>query len=138
MSTPLFFPTPRIVKDVDVTLAITLREVLARAGIPCRASGRWTERLVVIDPAFDGIEREAGDWGAVRIGAPAELGQRDQARHAIAALAYGLMDVVARESIRGQAWARPSRPRGRPASGAALSAAKRQRRHRARKTASLP
>jgi hypothetical protein len=132
MSTPLFFPIPRIVPVIDAGSAITLREALASAGAPCRASGRWTERLLVIDPGFEGIEKEPGDWSTVRIGVQANHAARDQARYAVAAMAYGLMDVVARESIRGLAWALPAKPRGRRPSGAALSSAQRQRRYRVR------
>lgn len=129
---PLFFPAARIVKSVDVTGSVKLSELLRRAGAPCRASGRWSERLVVIAPGESGIEREPGDWGAVRIGVPSDLGEVDAARFAASAMAYGLMDLVARESIRGAYWARPAAPRGRPPTGRALSNAERQRNFRAR------
>jgi hypothetical protein len=132
MSTPIFYPTPRIVQRVDTSGAMTLRELLSLAGAPCRASGRWTERLVRIAPGIAGIEREPGDWGAVRIGVHAGLSTRDAARYAAAAMAYGLMDLVARESLRGQPWARPAPARGRPRTGTAMTNRERQRLYRAR------
>jgi hypothetical protein len=103
---PLFFPIPRI----DPQAARPLHEPLAQAGLPCRASGRWTERrITVIAGGPLDIEKEPGDWGGVRITAPASLSAQDAARLAVGALAYRLMDLVARESIRGRAWARPCR-----------------------------
>ena len=133
MSTPLFFPAPRVLERVEVRGAVPLRELLATAGVPCRASGPWTERLVRVVPGAEGTEKEPGDWAPVRIGVPANLSRRDAARYAVAVLAYGLMDLVARESIRGQPWARPSAPRGRPRTGTASSNRERQRAHRARR-----
>jgi hypothetical protein len=136
MATPLFFSPPRLVERVDARAARSLRELLAVAGAPCRASGRWTERRVRIVPGAAGvIEKEPGDWSPVRIGVPAGLSARDAARYAVAAMAYGLMDLVARESIRGQPWARPAPPRGRPATGTAMSNRERQRTYRARRRA---
>jgi len=78
------------------------------------------------------IEREAGDWGAVRIGVPSRVAPRAMARYACLAMAYGLMDIVARESVRGLPWTRPAAPRGRPRSGTAMTNAQRQAAHRAR------
>lgn len=133
MSTPLFFPPPRIVEHIDTRGAHTLREVLAEAGAPCRASGSWTERLISIVPHHQSrIEKEPGDWTPVRILLPAGLSARDAARYAVAAMAYGLMDLVARQSIRGQPWAKPARARGRPPTGAARTNRERQRAFRRR------
>lgn len=139
MALPLFFPTPRIVAHIDPQAARPLHDLLVQAGVPCRASGRWTERLVTVTAGEQlDIEREPGDWGGVRITVPAGLSARGAARLAVGALAYGLMDLVARESIRGQAWARPTLPRGRPRSGMALSGRERQRIHRARRAEAAP
>jgi hypothetical protein len=132
MRVPLYFPTPRVVERLDGRGARPLHEWLARAGLPCRASGAWIDRPVRVVPGQSGIEREPGDWGRVRIGVPAGLSARDEARWAIAAMAYGLVDLVARESIRGQPWARPAAARGRPPSGTAKSNRERQRAYRAR------
>gem|GEM_PF-2808169 len=57
---------------------------------------------------------------------------RARARLALGALAYSIMDLVARESIRGAAWAAAAPPRGRASSGTALTNAERQRRYRAK------
>ncbi len=135
MATPLFFPIPRVVERVATDHAQTLRQVLSDAGVPCRASGAWTERLIVlVRREAATIEKEPGDWSPVRIGVPLGLSPRDAARYAVAAMAYGLMDVVARESIRGQSWAVPAPPRGRPRLGTAKSGAERQRAYRARQS----
>ncbi|HEY7954685.1 MAG: hypothetical protein ACHQ17_10785 [Polyangia bacterium] len=134
MSIPLFLPPARIVEHLDDRRAIPLRELLAAAGVPCRATGRFTDRLVCVVPGKPGlIEREPGDWAAVRIGVPSGLSARNAARYASAVMAYGLMDLVARESLRGQLWARPTPPRGRPARGLALTGVERQRNYRARR-----
>jgi len=132
MSTPLFFPPARLVERIDTRNAIALRDLLSAAGLRCRASGRWTQRMIVIEPGGPFIEREPGDWGAVRIGVPDGLTARGRTRYAVAAMAYGLMDLVARESVRGAEWARPAAPRGRPRTGCAMSNAQRQRAWRAR------
>ena len=133
MSTPLFFSAPRIVAHIDTRGAHSLRELLAEAGAPCLASGPWTERLVRIVPSGQRrIDKEPGDWTPVCVHVTAGLSGRDAARFAAAAMAYGLMDLVARQSIRGQQWAKPARPRGRPPTGAARSNRERQRAYRSR------
>jgi hypothetical protein len=85
------------------------------------------------------IEAEPGDYGKVRVGAPEKLDGQSMARYAIGAMAYALMDGVARESIRGAAWARADR-RGRPVrvAGSPKSNKERQRTFRARQGASTP
>jgi hypothetical protein len=77
------------------------------------------------------ISAEPGEWSAVQIGIP-KSGKRDAARLALAVLAYAIHDVVAKQSIVGQSWARVAPPRGRIASGTAMSLAERQRRFRLR------
>jgi hypothetical protein len=135
MPTPLFFPPPRYraVLPLPAAGTVSVRELCAAAGVPCRASGGWTERRIQVVRA-DGydIEAEPGGWGTVRIAVPRRLKPGEAYRHALAALAFGLMDLVARESIRGQRWARPAPPRGRPATGTAWSNAERQRAYRHR------
>jgi len=133
MSTPLFFPSPRYRRSLPTAGAVSVRELCALAGVPCRASGGWTERPVVVVRADAyAIEAQPGGWGAVRILVPRSLGRGEVHRHALAALAFGLMDPVARQSIRGQPWARPAMPRGRPATGTARSSRERQRTFRRR------
>jgi hypothetical protein len=135
MRMPLFFPPAKIKRRVDRRGAVPLRDLISQSGATCRASGAWVKRLVSVvrDGVF--IEKEPGDWTPVRIGVPAGLSDRDAARFAVAAMAYGVMDLVARESIRGEPWASPSMPAGRPRSGTAKSASARQRAYRARRVA---
>lgn len=136
MSIPLFYPPARFVARLELKRPIALRRLCELAGVQCRASGDWIDRQVevVVRPGQPmTIEAEPGYKGAVRVSVP-DL--REHAQHsyrvALGALAYGLMDGVARESIRGADWARPAPPRGRPRSGTAQTSAERQRRHRSR------
>jgi len=133
MSTILFFPHVTYVKALARRNSLTLAELCNRAGIKCRASGKWTEREVEIVRSDDtAVTAEPGDWGRVRI----EMRLRDarqQARFALLVMAYGLHDLVAKQSVRGQEWARLKAPRGRPRQGRALTNKERQRRFRERK-----
>jgi hypothetical protein len=110
-----------------------LRKLCGVAGIACKASGAWTERIVDVIEASDlQILAEPGDWSPVQISIP-HASRRDAARLALAAMAYALHDLVAKQSIAGATWVRVSPPPGRIASGTALSAAERQRRFRERR-----
>jgi len=135
MPSPLFFPVARIVPHIDRHEASTLREILVSAGAQCRATGRWTQRPIVIARGAATVEREPGDWGAVRVGVPNTASATTAARMAALVLAYQLMDPVARESVKGLEWARVSPPPGRPRAAAALTNAERQRLSRSRKAA---
>lgn len=108
------------------------------AGVACRASGPWLQRMIAIERGSGyAISAEPGGFGGVHLHVPAGLTPTQAAQYGLAMLAYGLMDPVARESIRGQAWAKPSVPRGRPRTGTALSARERQRAFRDRKLFAL-
>jgi hypothetical protein len=133
MRIPLFFPTARIVVELNLEKPVTLAELAADAGVQCRASGPWINRRVELVSGVDFIEREPSDWGGVRVGVPSECSPRDQARYALGVLAYGIMDVVARQIVAGQQWSRPSLPRGRKRTGKAMSPRQRQRKRRVQK-----
>jgi hypothetical protein len=134
MSIPLFFPAVRYVPRLALSpRATTLRALCESAGVACKASGAWTERIVdVVAAQALEIAAEPGDGAPVRISVPPG-NRRHRARLALAAMAYGLHDLVARQSIRGESWTRIALPRGRIPSGAALSTRERQRRFRARR-----
>ncbi len=133
MGTPLFFPPPVYVGHLDAKGAVTLSDLCRRAGVACKASGAWTERPVIV---YGGsgyrIEAEPGGYGVVRIQVPVRLGEVGRARHALAVMAYSLMDGVAREVVRGAAWAKPAKSVGRPRGDRVLSGKERQRRYRSR------
>jgi hypothetical protein len=133
MSIPLFFPPVRYMPHLSLSSgARTLRALCESAGVACKASGEWTERLVdVVEADKLTIVAEPGDGAPVRIGIPPGE-RRQRARLALAAMAYGVHDLVAKESIKGQPWTRIALPRGRIPTGTALSARERQRRFRAR------
>jgi hypothetical protein len=131
MSTPLFYPQPQYLPVLLFEQAITIRELCEQAGVPCRASGAWTERKVEIREGSFAIHAEPGDWGGVRIFLPPGT-QRKRARCALSVLAYALHDLVAKQSIVGAQWAGPEIPRGRQRSGQAKSNAERQKSFRAR------
>ena len=133
----MFFPCPRYTPHLHCRRTVTLSVLCQAAGVSCRATGLWTERPVEVVVAVEGarpsVEAQPGLSGAVRVTTPVGLNEREAARYALAALAYALFDLVARQSIRGAAWARPTLPKGRARSGQAKSNAVRQRAFRARK-----
>jgi hypothetical protein len=109
MTLPLFFPDPIYVPQIPRRGALPLAEVCALAGVPCRATGRWTERLVIIESdekVPDGAVWAEPSGGTVRIIVPtAHSGSsRARARYALGVLAFVLFDAVSRASIRGQDW----------------------------------
>lgn len=98
------------------------------------ASGGWTERKVEIRHGSTCmIESEPGDWGAVRITLIRST-KTKEAQSALLILAYALHDLVAKGSIKNQAWSRIPTPRGRIKTGKALSNAERQKIFRERHT----
>ncbi len=132
MSIPLFYPPVTYVKHLELQAPLTLRELCERCGAPCRASGGWTNRLVdIVKGASLRIIAEPGSWSPVRIEIPAgdELARR---RIALGAMAYGIHDLVAKQSIAGQDWCVLSAPRGRPRKRRSLTNRERQRNFRER------
>ena len=150
MSTPLFFPIVQYVPRLELRNSLSIRELCSNAGVACRASGVWTERKVeVICGMRAQVLAEPGDWGSVKItiaskpgasfpavarswslGMPVSRTEREQARYALAVLAFSLHDLVAKESIKGQPWLQVSPPKGRPRTGKALTTRERQIRYR--------
>ncbi len=141
MSLPAFWPTPKYLPMVPADGAIPLHELCERAGVPCRASGEWIKRPIVIARSDDRDGAILVDvrHGTVRVEVPSSWGGTDalDARYALGVLAYGIFDLVARESIKGQPWARIRRPPGPRRSGTALTNRERQRRYRATHTVAI-
>ena len=131
MSTPLAFPAPRYVKRLKPPSGdCSLRRLCRVAGVNCRASGPWTQRVVwVVWGPVTQITAEASPRTGVEIHVAGKTTAVVRARYALAAMAYLLMDGVARESLRGVSWARPAPKPGRPKTGRALSVSERQRRY---------
>jgi hypothetical protein len=138
MSLPVFFPPGKPVAQlppVEASTIWTTGELCRLAEVTCQASGSWTERQVELCEGGDisAILYEPGYCGRVRILVPSTVAAdaRAAARYALGALAYSLMDLVARQSILGAAWTKPDR-RGRPKLplGLKLSNAQRQERFR--------
>jgi hypothetical protein len=142
MSNLFSFPPPRFVPRLRSRVLARqrrfwpLREVCARAGVLCRASGPWTERPIgLVAWRSAEIVAEASPRTAVLVRVPRPIWRRGpaaRARFALEALAYVLMDLVARESVRGRREFRCTHRPGRPRTGAAISNRDRQRRFRAR------
>jgi hypothetical protein len=130
---PLFFPAPEYVVRLPASgQRRTLARLCEDAGIACRASGPWTQRDVRVCYGQPWAAHALpGDWAAVRLQVPGSGVQG--ARQALAYLAYGLHDLVARESVRGLPWVAAAGRPGRPRSGRALSGAERQARYRRRR-----
>jgi len=142
MKMPLFFPIPTRVRSVAESThagtTLSLYDLCEQAQVPCKATGTWTMRNVTVHtPEKSGVAPsivcEPGSQGSVVITTPANLNPKDASRYALAAMAYGLFDFVARESVRGCSWARPTLPAGRKRSGTAKSNSVRQREFQARK-----
>lgn len=132
MSSELYFAPVVYVPKLSLRAPVTLAELCRLAGTACKASGAWSMRKVELKygKKID-VLAEPGDWGNVRISIPHRtMGKR--ARFALTLLAYGMHDLVAKQSIIGCAWARPAPPRGRPSKKRALSSKERQRRFRRR------
>lgn len=120
MHAPLFFHHADYTNDLDndpifdSTAAAPLSTWCARAGERCPASGDWTNRLVAVVVGDVWKVRAApGYKGRVFIQIPrAEVAtDQDVARMALLWMAYGnLFDGVARETVRGKAWARAIAP----------------------------
>ena len=138
MISPIFFPKAKYVPTLSTGGAVTLRQLCADAGIPCRASGAWCDRMVTYYEA-DCMEIWAmpGPQGSVLMSLPKGMTKKENARMALLVMAYGLFDGVARESVRGVDWARKIKPAGRPKSCLAMSNKERQRAWRARKLSSV-
>jgi hypothetical protein len=142
MKIPLFFPPARLVKSIGDSGTVSLAELCELAGVRCAASGSWVGRRirVVATPHLKGvsvvIRKEPEDYGSVEISVSDEIDIRDAARLSLGAMAYGLMDLVARQSIKNQDWTVPAMRPGRPRAIQALSGADRQRRLRAKRQAS--
>lgn len=134
---PMFFPVPTYVSSIDSSRGICLKDLCEKAGVRCRASGQWVDRRIHVASVEEGaapaIEAEPGSAGAVRITTPAGITQTQSLQYALAAMAYSLFDLVARESIKGVAWARPDLPVGRKRNGRAKSNAARQRKFQAKR-----
>lgn len=138
MRAPLFFPPPRYVPAIDTTHATTVADLCAVAGIACKASGEWIRRSVVVNQSdLLAIDAEPGHCGAVRLTVPPQLSGREAARFALCVLAYGVHDLVARQSVAGHPWTKPRNPPGREKSGRALTTRERQRRFRRKRGTSF-
>lgn len=137
---PLFYPPVRYTPRLERQDGVSLRELCERAGIACRASGEWIERKVSWEPVSEDapmtITAEPGHTGAVHVRLPTRQPQsitpKAVARQLLLAMAYGVFDGVARESVRGIEWSRRLTPRGRPRSVRPQSGAERQRTWRER------
>ena len=134
MSTPLFFPIAAYVSRLSGSGYLSLRTWCEQAGIRCQATGPFAERPIRLRRGrVFSIVAEAAPSSRVEIEIPRGPSAQAAARLLIAALAYSLMDVVARQSIRGVAWARLSPGAGRPRTGRAKTNRERQRELRQRR-----
>ena len=133
MSLPVFFPAADVAGTLPPGKRLTVRELCNRAGVECRVTGAPAERRVRLSeaPALRAV-RAPGPHSEVWLGVP-RGDPRRRALYALGLLAYGAFDYCARESLRGLAIAKSGPGPGRPASGAAMSSAERQRRYRRRR-----
>jgi hypothetical protein len=128
----MFIPPPQYRVKIRLKQALSLRQLCELAHVQCRASGAWVERKIEIVRAKDlQIIAEPGSWGNVRIEIP-DSSYSNRFALALNILAYGLHDLVARESIRGTDLSVVRPHRGRPRRGSAKSNRQRQRELRRR------
>ena len=133
MSIPLFLPIPTYVSRIRSGRFVPLKHWCRRAGLACKASGRFVERPIALKRCqCPAILVEAAPFHRVQIGVPHNWTAISAARYVMAALAFALMDVVARQSIAGAVWAKPTAKVGRPKTGRARNNRERQRRLRSR------
>jgi len=131
MSIPLFHAPTEYVNGLTLENPITIEELCKLAGVTCRASGAWIQRLIEVRIGKENrVFAEPGDWGRVRIEVKFCRSKEEKFRQALSTMAYGLHDLVARESIKGQPWNTVTSPKGRPRTGKALTTAERQRKFR--------
>jgi hypothetical protein len=135
--TYFFIPPPVYVDKLILDNPHTLKEVCQIAGVQCRASGSWTERLIEIVIAKQlKIIAEAGAWGSIRMEIP-ESRYKNRFQIALKLLAYGLHDLVARQSIRGSKISVLKPPAGRPKLSSHKSNRQRQRDFRKKQSNTL-
>lgn len=97
---PVFIPTPTYVNKLPDGIELTLAELCDRAGVVCQASGKWIDRKVILVDSKELFIKAIPSGGAVAIGiAGADDGKRS-AMLALHLMAYSVLDVVAKESIR--------------------------------------
>ena len=144
MSIPFFFPPPRYVKTLPVQSGqdfYTLSSLCEELGIPCRASGEWTQRNVIVtvlDSEQDiSIYACPGAEGTVQIILPEQY-KPVALQVALTVMAYVLHDLVAKQSIAGQPWNRIAPPKGRPRSKRSFTTKERQRAYRLRHSLKPP
>lgn len=136
MSLPEYWPKPQYISLLPHGETITLRELCQRAQVACKATGRWTLRpvtvtcgatnqgAVLVNPNTTGVYIEVPEqWG----GSPIK-----EARYALGVMAYGIFDLVAKESIKGTDWSKIAPLKGPKKSGLAMSNRERQRKFRQR------
>lgn len=125
-----FIPPIKYVSALSDKKFISIRELCRLVDIPCRASGIWANRQIAIQYGKEcTIRSEPGDWGKVKVTLPAKT-KRKQAQIALCILAYGLHDLVAKESIKGLSWSRICPPSGRPRKKRALTNKECQKKYR--------
>ncbi len=134
MSTPLFYPivryAPRLSRQGS---RFILSELFELAGVPCKATGPSTKREIYLRKTNTPYILSEPHQGAVEIGVAASPASMRAKEYAIAAMAYALFDLVARESIRGNRRFCEIQKVGRPRIGRTRTNAERQRKFRERR-----
>lgn len=132
MGIPLFIPRPSIALALPAGDDVTLDELCDLAGVRCKVSGLSARRPLTMALAKEMCSvKLPGSLSPVWLGIPKGTPKR-RALLALGALAYGVFDYAARETLRGLPESRPTRGPGRPRSKKAMSGAERQRRYRQR------
>ena len=130
MKSTFFIAPTQYQKDLKLECPFTLRELCELAGVRCKATGAFTDRKVELAEGEEiRVLAEPGDWGRVKIFLKTGS-KKSMAMQALIVMAYGLHDLVAKESIRGESWVKLKAPVGRPKCTKPLLNKERQRRFR--------
>ena len=131
MATELWYPIPRYRSKLEeVGLKTTVSGLCEANGIPCKMEGPGAKRAVFIvksdTPFIDCTPHQQ----EVCIGTRHAVKTKAAKKYALAAMAYAVFDLAARESVRGLKDFYEIKLIGRPRTGRVLSNAERQRKFR--------
>ena len=101
MTTSLFYPLPRYIKQiVSCGDRETVRSLCEKNHIRCRMTGVSADRVVFLEQAAQNFVEVVPLGGTVRICSVHPLRSQESYKYALALLAYGIHDYPAKESVR--------------------------------------
>jgi len=133
MSTELWYPIPTYhTRPRFGGLTTTVKKLCATNSIQCRFEGVSSHRTIRLVKSKKPFIECTPNQGPVCIGTRYPVTSEAAQEYALAAMAYAVFDLAARESVRGIKKFNQIRLVGRPRSGRIKSNAERQREYRER------